>query len=247
MNADPPPRKTNRRGKAVNTKTATSARTATSGSPSLPPAAPEAPASTAGSSLVGRLTRLPGAVADTVTDTLRKVTQTAETPWRVGKTLLLTPDQLAAMQDAGEYLRDLRLVAGLTLDDLNAALELKDHSLLAAVEKGTAALSFDLILRLTALLARRDPVPVVLRLARAYRPDLWRILEDWGVGRLTLQFERERQFINLYRRHDYARKLSDEGFAEVLRFTQNAFEMALRFVATQEGLHPETDGTGTDT
>lgn len=240
MNANHPPRKTARRGKAAH------AEAETAGSAPSSPTLPSVPASTAGSSLVGRLTRLPGAVADTVTDTLRKVTKTAETPWRVGKALLLTPDQLAAMQDAGEYLRDLRLVAGLTLDDLNAALELKDHSLLAAVEKGTAALSFDLILRLTALLARRDPVPVVLRLARAYRPDLWQILEDWGVGRLSLQFERERQFINLYRRHDDARTLSDEGFAEVLRFTQNAFEMALHFVAAQEGLHPETEGTGAD-
>lgn len=240
MNASHPPRKTARRGKAAHVEAETA------GSAPSSPTLPSVPAPTAGSSLVGRLTRLPGVVADTVTDTLRKVTKTAETPWRVGKALLLTPDQFAAMQDAGEYLHDLRLVAGLTLDDLNAALELKDHSLLAAVEKGTAALSFDLILRLTALLARRDPVPVVLRLARAYRPDLWQILEDWGVGRLSLQFERERQFINLYRRHDDARALSDEGFAEVLRFTQNAFEMALRFVATQEGLHPETEGTGAD-
>ena len=171
--------------------------------PNVPAPVPESP------SLVGRLTRLPGAMADTVTDTLRKVGQVTETPWRVGKALLLSPEQAEAMRHAGEYVRDLRLVAGLTLDDLNAALELKDHSLLAAVEKGTAALSFDLILRLAAVLARRDPVPVVLQLARVYRPDLWRILEDWGVGRLSLQFERERQFVNIYRRHDQAGAQND--------------------------------------
>ena len=186
-------------------------------------------------------------MADTVTDTLRKVGQVTETPWRVGKALLLSPEQAEAMRHAGEYVRDLRLVAGLTLDDLNAALELKDHSLLAAVEKGTAALSFDLILRLAAVLARRDPVPVVLQLARVYRPDLWRILEDWGVGRLSLQFERERQFVNIYRRHDQARDLSDAGFTEVLAFTQQAFEMALRLVAAQEGLAgAQNDGEDAD-
>ena len=208
--------------------------------PNVPAPVPESP------SLVGRLTRLPGAMADTVTDTLRKVGQVTETPWRVGKALLLSPEQAEAMRHAGEYVRDLRLVAGLTLDDLNAALDLKDHSLLAAVEKGTAALSFDLILRLAAVLARRDPVPVVLQLARVYRPDLWRILEDWGVGRLSLQFERERQFVNIYRRHDQARDLSDAGFAEVLAFTQQAFEMALRLVAAQEGLAGAENDNGED-
>ncbi|MDG4560510.1 MAG: hypothetical protein P9E88_04375, partial [Candidatus Competibacter sp.] len=50
-----------------------------------------------------------------------------------------------------------------------------------------AALSFDLILRPAAVLARCDPVPVAMQ-------------QDWGVGRLSPQFERERQFINLYHR-----------------------------------------------
>ncbi len=228
-------------GKAGKTKS-TAKKTAVAGVPG-----PDAPAPQP--SLVGRLTRLPGAVADTVGDALRKAAETAETPWRVGKALLLSPEQAEAMKEAGEYVRDLRLVAGLTLDDLNAALDLRDQSLLAAVEKGTAALSFDLILRLAAVLARRDPVPVAMRLARVYRPDLWQILEDWGAGRLSLQFERERQFINIYRRHDLARELSDAGFGEVLAFTRHAFEMALRWVAAQEGLGGgagETDEKGVD-
>lgn len=232
MNNEQPPAKS-ARGKTAKTKPPVKTKAANS----TPPPETHAPALAAESpSLVGRLTRLPGAVADTVTDTLRKAAQTAETPWRIGKALLLSPDQAEAMREAGEYLRDLRLVAGLTLEDLNAALDLKDQSLLAAVEKGTAALSFDLILRLAAMLARRDPVPAAMRLARIYRPELWQILEDWGVGRLSLQYERERQFLNLYRRHDAARALSDSGFAEVLAFTRQAFEMALRLTAAQEGL-----------
>lgn len=235
MSSDQPPAKPPH-GKAGKVKPPARAKAADLTPPAIPETAVPAAES---SSLVERLARLPGAVADTVTDTLRKVTKTAETPWRVGKALLLSPEQAEAMKETGEYLRDLRLVAGLTLDDLNAALDLKDHSLLAGVEKGTAALSFDLILRLTALLARRDPVPVAMRLARIYRPELWQILEGWGVGRLSLHYERERQFINIYRGHDIARALSDPGFAEVLAFTQQAFEMALRLVAAQEGLDDE--------
>lgn len=229
MNGEQPPSKF-QRGKHSSAKPTKSPETPTV------PAAPETPAPASEPSLVGRLSRLPGSVAGAVSETLRKVTHTAETPWRVGKAMLLSPEQAAAMKEAGEYVHDLRQVAGLTLDDLNAGLGLKDVSLLAAVEKGTAALSFDLILRLAAVLARRDPVPVVMRLARVYRPELWRMLEDWGIGRLSLQIERERQFINIYRRHDLARSLSDAGFAEVLGFTQHAFEMALRLTAAQEGL-----------
>ncbi|RUQ36836.1 MAG: XRE family transcriptional regulator [Candidatus Competibacteraceae bacterium] len=230
MNGEHPPSKP-RRDRSASVKPTTAPEPS-----STIPVASETPPATPEPSLVGRLSRLPGSVAGAVTDTLRKVTQTAETPWRVGKALLLSPEQTAAMKEAGEYVHDLRQVAGLTLDDLDAGLGLKDVSLLAAVEKGTAALSFDLILRLAAVLARRDPVPVVMRLARVYRPDLWRILEDWGIGRLSLHIERERQFINIYRRHDLARGLSDAGFAEVLSFTQHAFEMALRLTAAQEGL-----------
>ncbi|MDX1799466.1 MAG: XRE family transcriptional regulator, partial [Marinobacter sp.] len=54
------------------------------------------------------------------------------------------------------------------------------------------------------------------------------------VGRLPLQFERERQFINIFRGHDDARELSDEGFEQVLAFTRQSFEMSLHFVAEQE-------------
>jgi hypothetical protein len=75
---------------------------------------------------------------------------------------------------------------------------------------------------------------VILKFTRTYNPDLWKILEDWGLGRLSLHYERERRFINIYRRHDAARKLSDEGFDKILDYTRAAFEMALHFVSEQE-------------
>ncbi|MEL7451446.1 MAG: XRE family transcriptional regulator, partial [Pseudomonadota bacterium] len=114
------------------------------------------------------------------------------------------------------------------------AIDLKDESVLKAVEAGTATLSVELILRLAALLARNDPLPFVIRMMRTYNPELWRVLENWGLGRLPLQVERERQFINIYRSRDQARDLDDESYAKVLAFTQSAFDMALHFARQNE-------------
>ena len=139
-------------------------------------------------------------------------------------------------REAGRTVRELRELAGLTVDELAAALDLRDRSLLEAVEEGTATLSFELILRLSALLARNDPIPFVAQLARGSNPTLWTLLEDWGIGRIPLQMERERRFLNVFRGHDAARRLSDEGFERVLDYTRAAFELALGFVAEGEGV-----------
>jgi hypothetical protein len=48
-------------------------------------------------------------------------------------------EQLRKMADAGESLRDLREVAGLTLSDLTTALKVKDKSFLEALEDGKEA------------------------------------------------------------------------------------------------------------
>jgi transcriptional regulator with XRE-family HTH domain len=163
---------------------------------------------------------------------------------RVGKALLLSPEGTHMRLEAGRTLRELRKVAGLTVDELAEALELSDRSLLAAVEKGTATLSFELILRLSALLARNDPVPFISQMTRTYNPALWKLLEAWGIVRIPLQMERERRFVNVYRAHDVARNLSDAGFDHVLRFTQAAFEMALDLAASEEGLREDGKRTG---
>lgn len=141
----------------------------------------------------------------------------------------IKPEALQMLADAGAYVKDARQVAGLTIDELGAALDLKDRSLLEAVEAGTATLSFDLILRLASLVARHDPLPFVMRLARVYNPQAWAVLDKWGAGRASLQFERERRFVNIYRRHDSVRGLSDAEFERLLEFTDKAFELALVF------------------
>ncbi len=165
---------------------------------------------------------------------LRFAARSTDTSLKVGRALMNSQDQLRMMLVAGNSLKDIREVAGLTLSEMSEALNLKDKSVLEAIENGTATLSFELILRLAALIARNDPIPFILRTTRNYNPEVWRILNDWGVGRLPLQFERERQFINIFRSHDDARTLSDEGFQKVLEFTRQSFEMSLHFIEEQE-------------
>lgn len=141
----------------------------------------------------------------------------------------LLPETREMRHEAGDYVRELRELAGLTVDELAEALEISDESMLEAVEAGTATLSFELTMRLAAILARHDPLPFISRLVRTYNPVLWQLLEDWGIGELPLQLEREREFVNVLRGADDARDLSDEDFARVLDFTRSAFEMALYF------------------
>jgi len=162
---------------------------------------------------------------------------------RKAKSPVKTPStaQLRQMADAGESLRDLREVAGLTLTDITKALKLKDKSFLEAVEDGREALSMEMIMRLASLYARNDPIPFVVNYVRTYSPKLWEILEGWGLDGLPLKLERERRFINIYKRRDAARQLSNEGFDKVLNFTQQAFELSLHFIAELEEIENEVN------
>ena len=99
------------------------------------------------------------------------------------------------------------------------------------VESGKVGLPFDLILRLAAVLGRNDPVGFVLQITRAYNPGMWKALDAVGVGHLLVQAGREREFANIYRRHDAARALSDADFAAALAFADAAFKAALEFQA----------------
>jgi transcriptional regulator with XRE-family HTH domain len=179
---------------------------------------------------------------DLTSNALQLAMRTGEIPFRMGSSLLLgrasgvmSPEQLEAMKEAGSYLHDVRETAGLTLKELADALQLADTSLLEAVENGSATLSFDLILRLSALIARHDPLPFIIRFARTYNPRIEQLGESWGAGRLAKQFERERKFVNVLRRHDSARDLSDEAFNKVIKLTEAAFQLGIEFVEDQ---HP---------
>lgn len=145
----------------------------------------------------------------------------------------LTPEQSNMLREAGSYLHELRDLAGLTSNELAEALDVEDNSILDAIEQGTATLSFELILRLSSVLARHDPLPFVIRMVRTYDPEVWQFLHDWGVGRIPLQYERERSFVNIMRSRDKAREISDEDFAALVKMTDSAFELGLQFLSRQ--------------
>lgn len=191
-----------------------------------------------------------GRVSDVTSSAFKIAKKTSDTSYKVGKAIIQSQDQLKLMVAAGQSLKDMREVAGLTVNELSEAISLKDQSILEAVENGTATLSFELILRLSALLARNDPIPFILKYSRTYSPETWKLLHDWGAGRLPLQYQREREFINIYRSQDQARQLSDEGFNKVLEFTRQAFNMSLHFASEQEASvqsKPETEQNSDET
>jgi transcriptional regulator with XRE-family HTH domain len=153
----------------------------------------------------------------------------ADVTMGAAKMMLPRPGQRRTLEKAGAVLRQMREAAGMSVTEVGKAISLKDPALLELVENGKIALPFEIVLRLASVLGRNDPISFVMRFTRSYNPDVWKTLESLGIGRLALQAGREREFANLYRGSDAARRLSDEEFAEVLRFTQAAFELALAF------------------
>lgn len=173
------------------------------------------------------------AVAGRTLDAASKVSralwdgQAIEAAAEVLRVVLPSAAESAAWTKTGVAIRAMRESAGLTIAEVGAAIDLKDPSLIEALENGRVALSFELILRLAAVFGRKDPIGFVMSLTRTANPELWKSLEALGVGKLVLQSVREHQFVNVYRSNDAARGLSDEEFAEILSFTQVAFEMAM--------------------
>jgi transcriptional regulator with XRE-family HTH domain len=140
------------------------------------------------------------------------------------------PGPKAAVAKAAALVKDAREAAGLTLDDLGEALDLKDPTFMALVESGKVGLPFELILRMATILGRNDPITFILQLTRSYNPRVWKSLEALGIGKLLVQAGREREFANIYRSNTAARQLSDRDFAAALAFSAAAFESALVFL-----------------
>ncbi|MDA3919806.1 MAG: hypothetical protein PF501_03840 [Salinisphaera sp.] len=154
---------------------------------------------------------------------------------RIGTTLVLdqaqrrtlSAEQRAWMQRAGAAIHDARVTAGLSLEGLAASLDMEDKTLLKAMEQGSATVSFELILRLTSLLARNDPIPFLISLVRGFNPRLWALLEDWGIGHLPTMIERDRKWLNIYRGNDAVRQLPEAEFNQVLAFCQSSLDTAM--------------------
>lgn len=141
--------------------------------------------------------------------------------------IALPKSEQKALAKAGGLLRAAREAAGLSLREVGDAINLQDPALLTLVENGKVALPFEILLRLASVLGRHDPLSFLMRFTRAYNPDLWRVLEDLGIGRLAVEAGRELEFANLYRGNDAARELSDDEFAKLIAFLKAALELAL--------------------
>ena len=157
----------------------------------------------------------------------------ADFSMNAAKAMLVKPEQRAAVEKAGAALRGLREAAGLSVREVGEAIDLKDPALLDLVESGKVALPFEIVLRLASVLGRNDPIAFVMRFTRSYSPEVWRTLENLGIGRLAVQAGREREFANIYRASDAARVLTDDEFAAVVAFVKQAFELAVAFRGTR--------------
>ena len=131
--------------------------------------------------------------------------------------------------NTGVVLRQLREQAGLTLAEVGQAVNLKDPRLLAEAEKGLTGLPFEILLRLAAVLGRKDPISAAISLTRTSNPQLWEAFETLGFGKLVLQSAREREFVNVLRADDRARELDDDEFAELLAFVKATLDLAMVF------------------
>jgi hypothetical protein len=146
----------------------------------------------------------------------------------------MDPERIQAMADAGHFLKDAREVAGLNLGEMSAALGLNDTELLEEVESGKKLLPFEMIFRSASVLARHDPIPFIIKFLRTYNPALEERLEAWGLAALPKQYERERRFVNIYRKHDALRGLSDDEFSRIIGYSDNMIGLALDIMSKEK-------------
>lgn len=184
--------------------------------------------------------------SDSLLDSLRKLTEqiaggtfdfarnTATMTAMFGETWLrssllnkLEPERLEAMADAGHFLRDARETAGMSLKDLAESLGISDRGVLEDIESGETIMPLELMLRSAALLARHDPIPFLIKFMRTYNPALEKALEQWGVLALPKQYERERRFVNLMRKHDVLRRLSDTEYDRFIHYMESSSNLVL--------------------
>lgn len=152
---------------------------------------------------------------------------------------LKAPEYMEQAGKAGRYLKDLREVAGLTLEDLGKAIEYENLDLLKAIEEGRSPITLDILFRLASFYSRNDPITFMMDFSKAYAPWLWQMLRFTGLEKLLITLERELKFINIYRAKDNARHLNNRDYERVLAFTQQAFDSAVDFVDPQPPKDPE--------
>ena len=146
----------------------------------------------------------------------------------------LEPERLEAMADAGRFLRDARQTAGMSVKDLAERLGLSDRGVLEDIESGETIMPLELMLRSAALLARHDPIPFLIKFMRTYNPALEKTLEQWGVLALPKQYERERRFVNLMRRHDELRRMTDAEYDRFIHYMDSSSLLVLEVMEKEK-------------
>src|SRR5437879_2411814 len=143
------------------------------------------------------------------TDSVRSIAgAAADVTMGAAKMMLPRPEQRRTLEKTGAMLRRIREAAGMSVNEVGKAISLKDPALLELVENGKVALPFEIILRLASVLGRNDPISFVMRFTRSYNPEVWRTLENLGIGRFAVQAGREREFATIYRGNTAARSRS---------------------------------------
>lgn len=203
----------------------------------------------AGDSLLESLMKLTGQVAGGTYDLARNTaTLTAMFGESWLRTALLTklePERLEAMAEAGDFLRDARETAGISVRELSEMLGLSDRSVLEDIESGQTLMPLELMLRSAALLARHDPIPFLIKFMRTYNPALERTLEQLGIMALPRQFERERRFVNLVRQHDRLRTLSDEEYERFIHYMNGSCNFVLEVMLQEKNAAAAPGGPAT--
>src|SRR5690606_38203255 len=85
------------------------------------------------------------------------------------------PDFMVNMGKAGNYLKDLRETAGLSIDELAQAINLDNSNVLKDIEQGEQPVTLDVLYRLASFHARNDPLKFMMDFSREHAPLLWQI------------------------------------------------------------------------
>jgi len=106
--------------------------------------------------------------------------------------------------------------------------------MLEDIESGETIMPLELMLRSAALLARHDPIPFLIKFMRTYNPALEKALEQWGVLALPKQYERERRFVNLVRKHDELRRMTDAEYDRFIHYMDSSSLLVLEVMEKEK-------------
>ena len=85
---------------------------------------------------------------------------------------------------------------------------------------------------------RDSPIPFILKFVRTHNPALEQRLDELGIMQLPKQYERERRYVNLLRKHDRLRDMSDDEFELFIELQEKAVDFSLHVLESS----PDSSG-----